>query len=119
MTRALTLLIALIALYGAPVAALDLGQRTGPVMVNPGGTICDTADDAIAVIVFLDSREGVYPRSCGSLLAPTPAIIEVVDHITTPKNTYAILRMVFFTQPSLGVQYGWKPDPEQQKGNSA
>ncbi len=118
MVRAISLLALLVTLHGAPVAALDVGQRSGPVILNPGGTICDTADDAIASIVFLDRGEGAYPKSCGSLLAPMPATLEVVDHITTSKNTYAILRIVFFTEPLLGVQYGWARESKQQKGNS-
>ncbi len=118
MFRAILLLALLVTLHGAPVAALDVGQRSGPVILNPGGTICDTVDDAIADIVFVDEGKGAHPRSCGTLLASAPATLEVVNHITTSKNTYAILRVVFFTEPLLGVQYGWSRESKQQKGNS-
>ena len=119
MIRALILTLAMIALSGAPVAALDVGARIGPVLMNPGAIICDTVDDAITAVEIRDGAPVVLPMSCGRLTRPTPAFMEVVAHKTTAKNTYAILKILFLPPAKLGVQYGWVMDNGSPEGISA
>lgn len=114
----LSLLAVVTALSGAPVAALDIGERIGPVLMNPGGTICDTAEDVVMAIRALDGEQVPYPASCGWLMTPLPVVMEVVDHHKTSKNTYAILRVRFISISGLGVQYGWMVDPGKEEGAS-
>ncbi len=110
MIRALALAAALIALSGAPVASLDVGAKIGPVLMNPGAIICDTAEDAFDAVGKIDGESFGIPASCGRLVVRLPAFMEVVGHRTTVKNTYAILKVMFLPPASLGVQYGWVLD---------
>ncbi len=105
MIRALTLAAVLIALSGVPVAALDVGAKIGPVLMNPGGTICDTPEQAIRAIDATGFVEG-----CGYLTKAMPVVMEVVDHFEGAGASYAILRILFITRPVLGIQYGWVTD---------
>ena len=109
-------LAAFIALYGPPVGALELGAQTGPVLMNPGGTICDTAEDAVAAIGMLDGEPIAYPASCGRLMVSLPAIMEVVGHRKTRRATYAILKVLFLPPSTLGVQFGWIRDRKEAEG---
>ena len=118
MIRALTLAVALIALSGAPVTALGVGARIGPVLMNPGAIICDTVDDAVTAVEILDGAPSMLPMSCGRLTVPLPAFMEVVDHRTTAKDIYAILKVTFLPPAKLGVQYGWVLDNGSSQGIS-
>ncbi len=111
MIRALALAAALIALSGAPVASLDVGAKIGPVLMNPGGTICDTPEQAIRAIEATGFVEG-----CGYLTKAMPVVMEVVDHFEGERGAYAILRILFVTLTVLGVQYGWVPDGPEDVG---
>ena len=118
MIRALTLAVALIALSGGAVAALGVGERIGPVLMNPGAIICDTVDDAVTAVEILDGAQAILPISCGRLTRPTPAFMEVVAHKTTAKDSYAILKIQFLAPATLGVQFGWVLDNGSPQGIS-
>ena len=119
MFRVLPLLVALIALYAAPAGAYDVGDRLGPVMINRGGTICDTADDTIQAIRAFDGLPGTVPASCGFLMAAAPAYIEFVGHYETSGRIFVILKILFLPPARLGIQYGWARDRRTDKGARA
>ena len=118
MIRAPTLAIAMIVLSGVPVAALDVGARIGPVLMNPGAIICDTVEDAVTAVEIRDGAPVVLPMSCGRLMVPLTVFMEVVGHQTTAKDTYAIIKVLFLPPVKLGVQYGWVSDGRSPEGIS-
>ncbi len=113
----LALPVFLIALHGAPVASYEVGERIGPVLMNPGSTICDTAEDAILAIQALDGASVGYPASCGRLTAPLPVLMEIIDHFKSGEVVYAILKVGFLPPARLGIQYGWTVDRQTDQGH--
>ena len=102
--------IILVVSYYMPVAALDVGKRIGPVVMDPGGIICDTAADAITAIRRLSGESLDPPASCGQITQPSIALIEVQGHYENAGNTYTIIKIVSSAFSSL--QYGWMLDTE-------
>ena len=102
--RALTLLVALIVLQGAPTRAHEVGYKTGMVWVYPGGIICDTEEQAKQAI------DTATPLSagCGRLLRQLPVFIEAISEYEFDDVAYMILKITFLPPTSLGVQYGWE-----------
>ena len=112
------LLAAFIALHVAPAWGYDAGDRIGPVIINPGGTVCDTAEDTIEAIRVLDGSFGTLPASCGFLKVALPAFIEFVGHYESAGRTFAIVKILFLPPARLGIQYGWTLDRETDEGVS-
>lgn len=104
-------LTALIALGSAPAAALDVGQRIGPVLMTAGGTICDTEADVVMAMNFLAGIHDDRPKSCGYIIKALPAYLVVVSHY----REFAILKILFPPRSSLGIQYGWIVDASTDK----
>ncbi len=104
----LAMLVALIALQGAPAAAHEIGDMVGPVIANPGGAICDTEDQAKQAIDVYDSGQGKMPASCGFVIGNPLVLIEVVGLHESSIRTYIIVKVTFLPPSTLGVQYAWQ-----------
>ena len=109
MTRWATILLAaLIALHGAPVVALEVGEKVGPVWINPGTTICDTKEQVHQAI---DPFTPI-PTGCGRLIVVSPAYIEGLSEHKFRGETYILLKVMFLPvmhySTQLGIQYGWE-----------
>ena len=106
--RATILLIALIALHGDPVAALEVGDKVGPVWINPGSVICDTTEQVHQAV----DPSTPFPVGCGRLMEQSPAYIEALSEHKFRGETYILLKLMFLPvmhhSIQLGVQFGWE-----------
>ena len=121
MTRRVSiLLMAAIALYAASAGAYEVGERIGPVVVHPGGTICDTAEDAVEAIRVFNGTSAPLPESCGFLKFEAPALFEIIGHYENAGQVFAVIKILFLPPAArLGTRFGWLIDHEMNKGAKA
>ncbi len=93
---------------GGPATALEVGDQIGPLTANPGGAICDTAEQAERAIDVYDGGQGNIPSGCGILRGHPRILLEAIRMHESSYATYIILKITFLPPATLGVQYGWQ-----------
>ena len=94
--------------FGGSATAHGIGYMVGPLSANPGGAICDTADQAERAVDVYDGGQGKIPSGCGFLRGNPRVLLEVVRMHETSLGNYMILKITFLPPSSIGEQYGWQ-----------
>ncbi len=100
--------------FGGGAVAQKIGEMVGPLIADPGGAICDTAEQAKRAIDVYDGEQGSVPSGCGILRGRPRVLVEAIEMHESSRATYMILKITFLPPTALGVQYGWVLDQHEK-----
>ncbi len=104
--------VAMLVALGGPAVALDVGDKVGPVVINPGSIICNTMEQVEQAI----DTSTPWPTGCGALMEGALAYIEALSEHQFYTASFILLKITFLpvmhASIQLGVQYGWEYHPK-------